>query len=62
MRSCKNCFCRPICRIELSAVSEKFSKLGNLDELEKLWQELASKCQYWLDKEKVKSITPRKVP
>ena len=53
MRSCKNCYCRTICRIESGAVLEKFSKPGSLDELEELWRELASKCECYLDKEEV---------
>ena len=53
MRSCNNCFCHPICRIESDAVLERFSQPGSLNELKKLWQELASKCELFLDKKEV---------
>ncbi len=53
MRSCNGCFCRSICRIEYSAVLERFSKPGSLDELEELWRKLALKCEHFLDKKEV---------
>jgi len=47
MKSCNQCYCYVVCRIVQGAVTERFSKPGSLDELEELWQELASKCKYW---------------
>ena len=53
MKSCNDCYCYIICRTALGAVEQRFSKSGSLDELEEIWQELASKCQLYLDKKEV---------
>lgn len=53
MKSCNNCYCYIVCRTALGAVEQRFSKPGSLDELEKLWQELALECKHFLDKKEV---------
>ena len=53
MRSCNQCYCYIVCRTVQGEMIKRFSRPGSLDELEKLWEELASKCKHFLDKEEV---------
>jgi hypothetical protein len=62
MKSCNRCCCYHVCKVVHDEVLKKFSKPGSLDELEAFWQELASKCESYLDKEEVARYKKKSPP